>query len=66
MLACESSVDRLSKVLYLGERGADCLAKDLVGFDDGYKVGNHIVVLLYRMGRRHCFMLPLTQYVKRT
>ncbi|XP_065838535.1 death-associated protein kinase 1-like isoform X3 [Oscarella lobularis] len=31
MLACESSVDRLSKVLYLGERGADCLAKDLNG-----------------------------------
>ena len=32
MLACASDIDRSSKVRYLDEKGADCLAKDEVGF----------------------------------
>ena len=67
MWACESSINRSAKVRYLGEKGADCRAKDDVRccLFATYST-NKSPSFLFRKGRRLCFMPPHAQSAKMT
>ena len=68
MFACESDINRLAKVRYLGEKGADCQAKDHVRCClFATNSINKSPSFLFRKGGRLCFMPPITpQSVKMT
>ena len=64
MMACESSIDRSSKVRFLGEKGADCQAKDHVRCLFAAMSMDKSPSLLFRKGRQLCLMPLCLQSVK--
>ena len=54
MMACESGIDRLLKVRYLTNKGADCQVKDMVGVYLSRKIAPFFFYLVGKDGLVLC------------